>query len=101
MHNGAARVKKDALILKMQALLEKDPDLLEIRKLMARTLRDANQPNNALREFRRILREETDDLVFLSEAADFLDFRNLRFEAEKVRQRIDKMSEAKSAKAME
>lgn len=101
MLNGAASVKKDALILKMQALLEKDPDLLEIRKLMARTMRDANQPNNALREFRRILREETDDLIFLSEAADFLDFRNLRFEAEKVRQRIDNMSEAKSANGME
>jgi hypothetical protein len=85
-------MKRDKLILMMQGLLEKDPSRIDIRKSLARTLRDANQPNNALREFRRILRTGTEDPVFLNEAADFLAFRNLDFEAEKARQRA---SEAK------
>lgn len=87
-------LRKDKLILMMQALLEKEPDRLEIRKLMARTMQEANQPNNALREYRRILREGTDDIAFMEEAADFLEFRNLSFEAEKVRQRIQQLQEA-------
>lgn len=89
-----AEIKKDTLILMMQALLEKEPELIEIRKLMARTMREANQPNNALREYRRVLREGTTDIAFLEEAADFMEFRNLRFEAQKARQRIQQVREA-------
>ena len=89
-----AEIKKDTLILMMQALLEKEPDLIEIRKLMARTMEEANQPNNALREYRRVLREGTTDIAFLEDAADFLVFRNLNFEAEKARQRIQQLREA-------
>jgi Flp pilus assembly protein TadD len=75
----------------MQGLLESDPENVEIRKSLARTLRDANQFNNALREFRRVLREETDDLEFIEEAADLLDYRGLEFEAQKVRERAERM----------
>ncbi|CAI8303371.1 MAG: Uncharacterised protein [Opitutia bacterium UBA7350] len=78
---------KDTLILMMQSILEEEPERIEIRKMLARTMRDANQRNNALREFRYILREETNDRLFLEEAANFLESCNLKFEANKIRQR--------------
>jgi hypothetical protein len=87
----SSNIRKDTLILLMQGLLESDPENVEIRKSLARTLRDANQFNNALREFRRVLREETDDLEFIEEAADLLDYRGLEFEAQKVRERAERM----------
>lgn len=93
LSQDSSQIKKDNLILLMQGVLEKEPEKVELRKLLARTLRDANQPNNALREFRRLLREETDDVVFMNEAADFLEYRGLDFEARKVRERVEYIRE--------
>jgi Flp pilus assembly protein TadD len=96
LNQGSNKIKKDTLILLMQGLLEKEPEKVEIRKILARTLRDAGQPNNALREFRRILRDGTDDVVFLNEAADFLEYRGLEFEARKIRERAERLGEVLS-----
>jgi hypothetical protein len=78
-------VKKDGLILLTQSLLDKNPELIHARILMARTMRDYGQPNNALREFQRVIREGTNDISFLTEAVDLLELNNLNYEADKVR----------------
>lgn len=93
LESESKKVKKDTLILLMQSLLEQAPERIEVRKLLARTLRDAGQLNNALREYRRVLLDESEDLEFLSEAADFLEYQSLEFEARKVRERIQGASE--------
>jgi predicted O-linked N-acetylglucosamine transferase (SPINDLY family) len=81
--------KKDGLILLLQSLLDKNPELTNIRILMARTMRDSGQTNNALREFKRIVREGTNDITFLEEAVRLLENNNLNYEAEKVRLQIE------------
>jgi len=75
------------LITILQDILEKRPDLVERRKQIARTFDAAGQRSNALREYKRILRETRPDNEFLEEAARFLDKVGLSWDATKTRDR--------------
>ena len=78
------------LIAMLEAILEKQPDLIEKRKQLARIFAAEGQRSNALREYKRILRETTPDNEFLEEAARFLDKSGLSWDATKTRERKTK-----------
>ncbi|CAA6679720.1 MULTISPECIES: hypothetical protein [unclassified Lentimonas] len=78
------------LIDKLEAILEKRPDLVENRKTLARIFAEEGQRTNALREYKRILRETNPDNEFLEEAARFLDESGLNWDATKTRERKTK-----------
>ncbi|MFQ3226273.1 MAG: tetratricopeptide (TPR) repeat protein [Lentimonas sp.] len=78
------------LISMLEAVLKKRPDLIEKRKLLARTFATEGQRSNALREYKRILRETSPDNEFLEEAARFLDKSGLGWDATKTRERKTK-----------
>jgi hypothetical protein len=69
-------------------ILEQEPTLTEIRQLLARTYRNEGQNTNALREYKRILRDSTPENDFLREAAAFYDTLGLSWEANNARERI-------------
>ncbi len=75
------------LINILQDVLEKRPDLVERRKQLARAFAAEGQRSNALREYKRILRETRPDNEFLEEAARFLDKVGLSWDATKARSR--------------
>ena len=75
------------LINILQDVLEKRPDLVERRKQLARIFVAEGQRSNALREYKRILRETRPDNEFLEEAARFLDEVGLSWDATKTRDR--------------
>jgi hypothetical protein len=79
---------EDQKIVMQTELLEQRPELIEERVRLARMLRDVGQWNNALVQFRRILRETEPDLDFLREAVRFFEQRGLDWEANNVRERI-------------
>lgn len=72
----------------LNAILSARPELVEERKLLARTYRDAGQNNNAAREYKRILREAKPNGEFLEEAAQFYDKIGLSWDARNARERI-------------
>lgn len=73
----------------LEFILQRRPDLLDKRLLLARTLRAQGQNSNATREYKRILRDtEQPDNQLLAEAADFFDTIGLRWEANNARQRM-------------
>lgn len=72
----------------LESILDSNPELMKQRLLLARTFRDMGQINNALREYKRILRESEPDVALLEEAAGFYDQMGLSWEANNVRQRI-------------
>ncbi len=78
------------LITMLEAILAKGPDLVERRKQLARLFAAEGQRTNALREYKRILRETTPDNEFLEEAARFLDKSGLSWDATKTRERKTK-----------
>ena len=69
-------------VLKMQA------NRTEERILLARLYRDTGQKNNALREYKRILRDSKPEHDFLREAAAFYDELGLTWDASNARARI-------------
>jgi hypothetical protein len=69
-------------------ILEKRPDQHRHRIMLARIYRSAEQNTNALREYRRILREGKPGEAFLEETAEFFDRLGLDWEASNVRERI-------------
>jgi hypothetical protein len=69
-------------------ILEANPERHHERILLARTYRESGQNTNALREYKRILRETQPDDSFLEEAADFFDSLNLSWEARNTRERM-------------
>lgn len=75
------------LIDMLSAILEEHPDFIEKRKQYARILASGGQEANALREYRRILRETEPDNEFLEEAARFLDRVGMNYDATKARER--------------
>ncbi|HAV12353.1 MAG TPA: hypothetical protein DCX06_02490 [Opitutae bacterium] len=77
----------DEQIKMLISVLETRPDLIEERKMLARIYRDAGQSNNALTQFKRILRESSPDNDFLEEAAKFYDRVGLRYDASNTRER--------------
>ena len=72
----------------LEKLLKKHPDRLPERYMLLRTYLDAGEVNNALREYRNILRETEPEPEFIEEAARFLEFMNLPREAERARARL-------------
>ena len=75
------------LVKLLETILEKRPDLVEKRKQLARIFAAEGQRTNALREYKRILRETRPDDQFLEEAARFLDKVGLTWDATKTRER--------------
>ena len=57
----------------LEALLKEHPDRLPERKLLLQYYRSAGEKNNALREYRYILRETDPDNEFLEEATRFFE----------------------------
>ena len=78
----------DRAILLLRSILESNPDLLDKRHDLLDIYLQEDQSMNALREYRRILRESEPSDAFLAEAADFFDIMGLRWEATKSRDRI-------------
>ncbi len=72
----------------LESILEAKPDLAPERILLARKYVQAGQNTNALREYKRILRETTPDNAFLEEAAQFFDKVGLKWEASNARKRM-------------
>lgn len=72
----------------LNRILDARPELVEERKLLARIYRDEGQNSNAVREYKRILREAKPDNEFLEEAAKFYDKVGLQWDARNARERI-------------
>jgi len=75
------------LIKILRDVLKERPDLIDKRKQLARTLAALGQRGNALREYKRILRETQPDNEFLEEAARFQEKTGLSWDAAKTRAR--------------
>lgn len=85
-----ADLPQQELVELLNDVLDKRPELVELRTLLARTYVSTGQSSNALREYRRILRETRPENEFLEEAAKFYDTLGLDWEASKARQRISR-----------
>ncbi len=72
----------------LENVLQQQPKLIEERKLLARIFREERQNSNALREYKRILRESEPDDPFLEEAANFYDELGLSWDARNARERM-------------
>lgn len=81
-------LSQNQIIEMLVSILEQQPNRTEVRQLLARIYRDAGQNTNALRQYKRILRDSTPDNDFLSEAADFYDQLSLSWDAKNARERI-------------
>ena len=75
------------LINMLEAILKKRPDLIEQRIRLARLFMAEGHRTNAVREYKRILRESEPDNFFLEEAASIFDKVGLTWEASKTRER--------------
>lgn len=69
-------------------ILDQQPERIEERILLTRIYNDAGQNNNALREYKRVLRESDPSDEFLAEAANFFDKLGLNWDANNARERI-------------
>jgi tetratricopeptide (TPR) repeat protein len=76
------------IIKMLEDILDKQPDLVQERKLLTRIYRNEGQNTNALRHYKRILRDSKPDNDFLLEAADFYDELGLSWDANNARERI-------------
>jgi hypothetical protein len=83
-------ISNTELISMISAILEDQPEHTKMRKILLRTYIAEGLGNNALREYKRILRETEPDNEFLEEAAKFYDKLSLGWDASKARQRIQK-----------
>jgi hypothetical protein len=81
-------LNQSEIIELLEDILSQQPDLIEERQLLARIYLKDRQNTNALREYRRILRDSKPDNDFLREAADFYDSLGLNWDANNVRERI-------------
>lgn len=72
----------------LESILTTKPELVEERILLARIFRKEGQNNNAVREYKRILRESEPGNAFLEETAEFYDKVGLYWDATNARERI-------------
>jgi len=79
---------QNEIIKTLEDILQQQPTLTEERKLLARIYRQEGQNTNALRQYKRILRDAKPDNDFLREAADFYDSLGLYWDANNARGRI-------------
>lgn len=77
------------IIKMLEDILDKQPELVQERKLLTRIYRKEGQNTNALRHYKRILRDSKPDNDFLLEAADFYDKLSLTWDAKNARERIN------------
>jgi hypothetical protein len=87
-HADEPQITNDELIMTISAILADKPDQIEMRRLRLRAYVAEGQSNNALREYKRILRETKADNAFLEEAARLYEKLGLDWDAAKVRQRM-------------
>jgi len=78
---------EDERIKRLNLILEQRPDLHAKRKLLARTYVEAGQHSNAVREYKRLLRETEPSDEFLEEAATLFDNLGMTWDAEYTRGR--------------
>jgi hypothetical protein len=81
-------LSQNQIIDTLLEILANEPTLINERILLARTYREVEQTTNALREYRRLLREPNLDNDFLLEAANFYDQLGLNWDANNARERI-------------
>ncbi|MGC6424774.1 MAG: tetratricopeptide repeat protein [Lentimonas sp.] len=74
----------------LTAILDIRPEMTEERKTLARVFKEAGQNSNAVREYKRILRESKQSNEFLEEAANFYDSVGLEWDARNARERIQR-----------
>jgi hypothetical protein len=72
----------------IEDILDQYPDRTELRKKLARFYRNEGQNTNALREYKRILRDTVPNDEFLLEAAELYDRLGLSWDANNARERI-------------
>ena len=89
MATGNDLLGEDELIDLLNSVLTAQPGLIEKRKMLAQTYKDAGQNTNAVREYRRILRESKPDNEFLEEAARLYEKVGLSRDAGNARERKD------------
>ncbi|MGJ8651775.1 MAG: tetratricopeptide repeat protein [Opitutaceae bacterium] len=78
----------EELIKMLTAVLDANPELIEERKLLARLYSKANQNANAVKQYKRILRDSKPDNEFLEEAARLYDKVGMEWDARNARERI-------------
>jgi tetratricopeptide (TPR) repeat protein len=81
-------MNREQMIALLEELLEQQPELLQERQLLARIYRQAGQNSNALRHYKRILRDSTPSNDFLRETEKFYVELGLTWEVQNVRARI-------------
>ena len=81
-------LNQSEIIELLEDILNQQPDLIQERQLLARIYLKDRQNANALRQYRRILRDSEPDNDFLREAADFYDSLGLNWDANNVRERM-------------
>lgn len=82
--------KQEAIALR-ENLLEKNPDLIEVRKDLAFGYTEEGELTNAINEYNRLLREPIMDRAFLQEAITFYQRMGLNREAENARRRLSQL----------
>jgi len=76
------------IISMLENILEQQPNRVQERQVLTRFYRDEGQKTNALRQYKRILRESKPDNDFLREAANFYDELGQTWDADNARARI-------------
>ena len=72
----------------IEDILDQQPDRIELREKLARIYRNEGQNTNALRQYKRILRDSEPNDEFLLEAAELYDRLGLSWDAKNARGRI-------------
>jgi tetratricopeptide (TPR) repeat protein len=81
-------LKRNEMIEIIEDILDQQPDSIELRKKLARIYRNEGQSTNALRQYKRILRDSEPNDEFLLEAAELYDRLGLSWDANNARGRI-------------
>jgi hypothetical protein len=72
----------------LEEILDQQADLIDVRKKLLRIYREEGQNTNALRQYKRILRDSEPSNEFLLEAAELYDRLGLTWDAKNARERI-------------
>jgi tetratricopeptide (TPR) repeat protein len=72
----------------LEDILDQQPNLIEVRKKLLRIYHKEGQNTNALRQYKRILRDSEPSNEFLLEAAELYDRLGLTWDAKNARERI-------------
>lgn len=73
----------------LQTILRQRPEQIEMRILLSRIYRIEGENSNALREYKRVLRESEPSKEYLAEAVEFFDKLGLIWDSNKVRERLN------------